>query len=126
MTKTSKEGDVALQRVLYVHYSIRFKKKEVQALIDLGNEVNAMILAYASRLGLRVYRTNIGAQKIDGSTLKTFEIVLASFQVENKLGRTWFFQETFLLADINTELVLGMPFLTFSNANIQFVKKKLT
>ena len=50
---------------------------------------------------------------------------LASFQVEDKLGRTRFFQETFLLADISTEVVLGMPFLTLSNANIQFVEKEL-
>ena len=32
----------------------------------------------------------------------------------------------FLLADFNIEVVLGMPFLTLSNANIQFAKKKLT
>ena len=53
-------------------------------------------------------------------------MVLASFQMEDKLERIWFFQETFLLADINMEVVLGMPFLTFSNADIQFVEKELT
>ena len=82
--------------------------------------------AYASRLGLRVHRTDIGAQKIDGSTLETFGMVLASFQVEDKLGRARFFQETFLLADISAEVVLGMPFLTLSNADVQFVEKELT
>ena len=125
MTKTSKENEVPLQRILCVHYPIPFKKKEVQALIDLDSEVNAMISAYASRLGLRVYCINIVAQKIDGSTLKIFRMVLASFQVEDKLGRAWFFQETFLLADISAEVVLNMPFLTFSNADIQFVEKEL-
>ena len=85
-----------------------------------------MTPAYTSRLGLQVYRTNIGAQKIDGSTFEIFGMVLASFQLEDKLGRARFFQETFLLADISAEVVLGMPFLTFSNANIQFVKKELT
>ena len=64
--------------------------------------------------------TNVGAQKIDGSTLETFEIVLASFYVEDKLERARFFQETFLLADFSIEVVLGMPFLTFSNADIKF------
>ena len=53
-------------------------------------------------------------------------MVLASFQVEDKLGRIRFFQETFLLADISTEVVLGMPFLTLSNADVQFVEKELT
>ena len=53
-------------------------------------------------------------------------MVLADFQVEDKLGRVRFFQETFLLADISAEIVLDMPFLTFSNANIQFIKKEVT
>ena len=46
--------------------------------------------------------------------------------MEDKLGRARFFQETFLLADMSTEVVLGMLFLTFSNADVQFVKKELT
>ena len=115
-----------LQRVPCVHYLFRFKKKEVQALIDSGSEVNAMTPAYASRLSLQVHRTNIGAQKIDGSILETFGIILANFQVEDKLGRARFFQKTFLLADISAEIVLGMPFLTLSNADVQFVEKELT
>ena len=53
-------------------------------------------------------------------------MILASFEVEDKLRKAWFFQETFLLADISMEVVLGMPFLTFSNADIQFAEKKLT
>ena len=52
-------------------------------------------------------------------------MVLASFQVEDKLGRPRFFQKTFLLANLSIEVVLGMPFLTFSNANIQFAQKQL-
>ena len=32
----------------------------------------------------------------------------------------------FLLADLSMEVVLRMPFLTLSNANIQFAQKKLT
>ena len=85
-----------------------------------------MTPGYASKLGLKVRPTNVGAQKIDGSTLETFGMVLASFQVEDKLGRTRYFQETFLLADISVEVVLGMPFLTLSNADIQFAEKELT
>ena len=75
--ETSKEDDVALQRVLYVHPLVWFKKKEVQALIDSSSEVNAMTSAYALKLGLRVYHTNVKTQKIDGSTLQTFEMGLA-------------------------------------------------
>ena len=112
--------DTSLARVPCIHYPVQFRKDPngTQALLDSGSEVNAMNPAYASRLGLRVHRNDIGAQKIDGSTLETFGMVLASFQVEDKLGRRRFFQETFLLADISMGVVLDMPFLTFSNADI--------
>ena len=69
-------------------------------------------------MGLKVRKTDIRAQKIDGSTFGTFGIVLADFQVENKLGKARFFQETFLLINISTKIVLGMPFLIFSIADV--------
>ena len=53
-------------------------------------------------------------------------MVIVTFQIKNKLGRAWFFQETFLLANTSIEIIIGMPFLTFSNANMQFAEKKLT
>ena len=84
----------ALERVPCIHYPVQFEgtnETQVQALIDSGSEVNAMTPAYASRLGLRARHTNVGAQKIDGSTLQTFGIVLANFQVEDKLGKARFF-----------------------------------
>ena len=77
-----------------------------------------MTPAYASKLGLQVYHINIGAQTIDGSTLETFRMVLASFQIEDKFRRARFFQETFLLANISAKVVLGMLFLTFNNADV--------
>ena len=85
-----------------------------------------MTLAYASKLGLKVRPTDVRAQKIDGSTLKMFGMVQTSFQVEDKLGRSRYFQKTFLLTDISVEVVSEIPFFTLSNVNIQFAKKKLT
>ena len=128
MTETSKEDCVFLERVLYIYYPLRFQKDnaDVKDLIDSGNEVNAMLPAYTLKLGLKIYHTDVGAQKIDGYALEIFGIVLANIQMEDKLGRARFFQETFLLADISVEVVLGMPFLTLSNADVQFEEKELT
>ena len=127
VTEASNEEHVTLERVPYVYYPFRFWKDTaiVTAQIDLGSEVNAMTPAYTSKLGLRVRHTDVRAQKIDSFTLQLFGMVLANFQVEDQLGRTRFFQETFLLADISAEVVLGMPFLTLSNADVQFVEKEL-
>ena len=58
--------------------------------------------------------------------LRTFAIVIADFQIKDKLDQARFFQESFLLAKTSIEVVLGMLFLTFSNTNIQFAEKELT
>ena len=75
---------------------------------------------YAWKLGFKIRRTNIGAQKIDGSALETFGMVIADFQVEDKTSRPRFFQETFLVADTKFEVILGMAFLKISNADVSF------
>ena len=82
--------------------------------------------AYAKKLGLKTRKTNVGAQKIDGSALETFEMVIADFQMEDKGGRSRFFQETFLVADTKFEVIVGMPFLKFSNADVSFNERTLT
>ena len=43
-----------------------------------------MTPAYAKKLGLRTRKTNVGAQKIDRSSLDTFGIVITDFQVLDK------------------------------------------
>ena len=70
--------------------------------------------AYITKLSLRARKIDIGVQKIDGSHLDTFRIIIADYSVKNKLERVRFFHETFLLANISLEVVMGMLFLTFS------------
>ena len=82
--------------------------------------------AYAKKLGLKTRKTNVRAQKIDGSALKIFGMVIADFQVEDKGDRPRFFQETFLVADIKFKVVLGMPFLKISNADLGIGEETLT
>ena len=89
MTEASKEDYISFEWILYIYYPLCFWKDttDIRALIHLGSEGNAMTLAYAWKLEDKVCYTNVGAQKIDGPTLKMFEIVLASFQLENKIGK---------------------------------------
>ena len=82
--------------------------------------------AYAKKLGLQIRKTDVGAQKIDGSTLSTFRMVILGYQVQDKLGRTRFFQETFLVANTSMEVVLKILFFNFSNADIGFLDRELT
>ena len=80
--------------------------------------------AYTTKLGLRAKKIDVGVQKIDGSYLDTFEMVIADCSVKDKLRRVRFFQETLLLANIGLEVVVEMLFLTFNGADIRFVEQK--
>ena len=82
--------------------------------------------AYAKKLSLKTWKTNIGAQKIDGSALETFKMVIADFQVKDKGGRPRFFQETFLVANTKFEVILGMLFLKLNNADVSLGEGTLT
>ena len=64
---------------------------DVQALINLGSEVNIITPAYVAKLGLKVWPTDIRAQKINGSLLRTFKRVIANFLALDKLDWACFF-----------------------------------
>ena len=52
-------------------------------------------------------------------------MVIAGFQIKDKLARAQFFQESFLLAETSMEVVLEMLFLAFNKVKIQFAEKQL-
>lgn len=58
--------------ILCIYYPIWFKKDnkaKIQALINFSNFINILALAYIVKLDLKVRFTNIGALKINDSTL---------------------------------------------------------
>lgn len=62
MTWAGKKNELVLDKVLYIHYLLHFRKNKenkLQALINLDSKVNAMTPAYASKLGLKVHHTNV-------------------------------------------------------------------
>ena len=58
---------------------------------------------------------------IDSSKLDTLDIVKASFLVKNKDKKSYFFEKTFLLADISIYVTLRMHFFTFNNIQFDFI-----
>ena len=79
-----------------------------------------MSQVFAQQLGLKIRKTNVGAQKIDGTTLETYGMVVSIFSISDKDGRERFFKESFLWANVSPNIVLGMPFLTMGNADVDF------
>lgn len=66
--------------------------------------------AYIKKLELYMQKINVSAQKIDRSSLNTFEMAIASFQVQNKSKNARFFQKTFLIANTKRNVILRMLF----------------
>ena len=102
-----------LVQVLCIQYPINFWKKSVSvsALFDLGSKVNTIHPTLTRKLKLPVRPTDVGAQKIDGIMLDTFEMVVIAFSVTNKANQVRFFEETFLVANVSPKVVFGMLFL---------------
>ena len=50
-----------------------------------------MSLVYINRLGFKTQKTNIRTQKINGPTFKNIGIIIAYFQIADKVNRPRFF-----------------------------------
>ncbi len=125
ITDKKTEGELEeLERVPCIRYPVTFKD-QTKALLDSGSKVNVISQAFAQQLSLKICKTNIRAQKINSTTLETYKIVVSTFFVSNKYGRERFFEESFLLADVKSDIILGMPFLTMSNADVDFQARDL-
>lgn len=76
LTKINKKDNIVLKSVSYIYYLLRFcknKKNKMQPLIDSSSETNTITPAFISKIGLKVGRINVKAQKLDGSISKSLE-----------------------------------------------------
>ena len=75
-----------LTRVPCIRYLVTFRKKSMSmsALFDSGSKVNAIHPTLARELGLPIRPIDVGTQKIDGTLLDTFGMVVAAFSMEDK------------------------------------------
>ena len=81
--------------------------------------------SFAKQLSLPISLRGIRAQKTDGTTLETHEMVVIAFSVVDKANRVKIFEEPFLVANLSPEVVLGMLFLTLSSADVDFSGREL-
>ncbi len=119
MSMIRKTEEKILEWVACIWYFITFKD-QTDALLNLESKVNLISQAFVYQLGLNIRMTNVKAQKIDGTTLETYEMVVFTFFVSDKDSREKFFGGSFLLADVKPDMVLGRLFLIISNVDIDF------
>ena len=91
------------------------------AIFDSGSKVNIINPIFAKKLGLFIRLMDVEAQKIDGTILDIYEMVVASFLLIDKANQVKFFEETFLMANVGLGVVFEMLFLTLSDAKIDFM-----
>ena len=84
-----------------------------------------MSLAFTRQLGLKTQKSSIGAQKINSTTLKTYEMIVFIFFILDKDNRERFFKKSFILTDIKLDIVLRIFFLIINNTNIDFQAQNL-
>ena len=94
-----------LAQVQCIRYTINFGKKSVSTFFDSGSKANTIHLAFAKELGLTIKSTDVKAQKIAGTMLETYGMIVATFLVKNKVNQVRFFEETFLVANVSPEVV---------------------
>ena len=116
-----------LAQVPCIQYPITFRKMSMpmSALFDSGSKVNAIHPTFTREPGLPIKTTNVEAQKIDGTILNTFKMVVGAFSMTDKANQVKFFEETFLVTNVHPEVVLGMPILILSGANVDFLVREL-
>ena len=69
MSITDNKAEEKLERVSCIWYPVTFKD-QTEILLDSRSEINIMSQTVASKLGLKIWKTNVWAQKIDGTTLE--------------------------------------------------------
>lgn len=67
------------QRISYIHYLAEFGKFSIEILMDSSSKINIMQPSFARKLGFCICNTNVGTQKIDGSRLESFKMVIGLF-----------------------------------------------
>ena len=54
-----------------------------------------------------------------------YKIVVVAFSINDQTKKGKFFQKTFLVANVRPDIIAEMLFLTLSDANIDFPKKRV-
>lgn len=114
-----------LQQVIYIQYPSRLSQYSIEALIHFVSKVNAMQANFARKYSLHIWKTDVGTQKINGSRLETFDMVIASILLDDKDRKSWFFEKTFLLGNISMNIALEMFSLSWAMSKLISLTRNL-
>lgn len=111
-----------LETVKCITWNIKLNqgKEKVPAPLDSGSKANLISQAYATQFPLKIIDTSWGLATINKQQISTQDMVIAGFEITDSADHTRWFEETFLIADISQQVVLGTPFLKLGDPNMSW------
>ena len=97
----------------------------MSALFDSDSKVNVIYPTFAKEQSLSIRPTDIKVQKINGTTLDTYKMIIVAFSMMDKANQVRFLKQTFLLANVSLEVVFEMPFFILSDVDVDFSSREL-
>lgn len=95
-------------------------KDQTEVWLNFESKVNIISQAFTLLLGLKIWKTNVKVQKIDGTILKIYWMIVSIFSMLDKNGKKRLFEKSFVLANVKLDVVFEMFFFIMSNADINF------
>lgn len=94
MFETMGKQELRLEQIRGIYNLMTFKD-QTKALLNSKIEVKAMSPIFSCQLGFKVRQNNVKAQKIDGTILKAYGIIVSTLSVSDKDGRERFLKRAF-------------------------------
>lgn len=112
----TEEKTEELEQIPCIRYFMIFKD-QTETLLDTKCKSNVMNQAFPHQLGLKIQKINIEVQQNLGSTLGTYEMAVSIFSKLDNNGKRKSFEQSFLLADVESDVVFKISFLIMSNVD---------
>lgn len=112
------------QSLIYHISSLFYINKSVtdSNLINSESKVNVIQFKQTKKLGLYVRQINIGTQKVDGTSLKKFIIIITFFEFVDKKQKSQFFKIFFYLLNWSLMLFSKYYYLTWAIWKTNFLE----
>lgn len=73
-----------VKEILYLYYIAQFAKFSIEMFMGSSNKDNAIQPRFAKKLDLRIYKTMVHTEKIDGGGVETYKIFSIMSHRDNK------------------------------------------
>lgn len=88
--------------------NVKSKSNVFSALANSDTKINIINRMIVKKIKLSLLNMNVGLSAIYGDAIKIYEIYYIEFQQKDKKDHVRYFQDIFLIANINTRIILDI------------------